>query len=352
MALLLSEFSLRIGYKIFPKVKYFLYSSRYDLDFSKIKDEKTLTENAPCPLIPRNKINGFIVNEDGFYTFPYNLEKPQDVLRIGFVGDSFLIGVVPHSENFVNVFQREIQANFPDKKVEVINWGMPCIGPRYEEKILETIGYKAKPDYLIWMFFVGNDFTDELVEGEKLPISNLITKNIYSARLIRNIHKALRGQMLTKEVRKGDKYDPEKPTYPYETYLTIEREKLNLLRESTFPSKSWESIKQTMLRFKDNCDQKKAICSVVMIPDEIQVNKKLLNDVLVSEKKDKSNIKISYPQVLMTEYFKEKQIPFLDLLSVFQEKGESQILFHPNDTHWNIEGNKLASDEIFTYFFQ
>ena len=109
--ILLLEMGLRLAYFFSPQIKYFLYSSRYDLNLSKIKTLADLQKNAPCPLEPFSNVNGFVINKIGFYTPDYQEEKPKDTLRIGFVGDSFLIGVVPYPQNFVNVLQSLLMMN-------------------------------------------------------------------------------------------------------------------------------------------------------------------------------------------------------------------------------------------------
>lgn len=348
LTFLLLELGLRLTYSFSPQVKSFLYSSRYDLDFSKIKNLEDLQKNVPCPLRPTTKVNGFAINQKGFYTPDYQEEKPQDTLRIGFVGDSFLIGVVPYPQNFVNIIQGKMQEAVGDPKVEVINWGLPCLGPQYEEKILEVEGFKTRPDWLVWMFFVGNDFTDELVPGEKLPLPNLLAKNFYTLRLVRNFQKTLLGLQLNREVVQGNgSYDETKPTFPHDQYLKIQAEKLNLFSPQTFPYQSWQDIQQTLLKFKNDCSINQTKCLVVMIPDENQVNSKLLDEVAQSQKIDPQKLEIDYPQKLLVEFLSQNAFQYLDLLPVLQNEGKNKPLYHPADTHWNIAGNQLAAEEIF-----
>lgn len=351
--ILLLEMGLRLSYLFSPQIKYFLYSSRYDLNFSKIKTLDDLQKNASCPLRPTTKVNGFTINQKGFYTPDYQEEKPQDTLRVGFVGDSFLIGIVPYPQNFVNVFQGKMQGLLKDKKVEVINWGMPCLGPQYEEKILEIEGFKAQPDWLVWMFFVGNDFTDELVSGEKLPLPNLLAKNFYTLRLIRNIQKTLLGLQLNREVAQGNgSYDETKPTFPHDQYLKIQAEKLKLFSPQTFPHQSWQGIQQTLLEFKDGCSINQTKCLVVIIPDENQVNDQLLAEVVKLAKIEPQSLEVDYPQKLLVEFLSHNGLLYLDLLPIFQNEGQKRPLYHPADTHWNITGNQLVAEEIFKYFME
>ena len=43
---------------------------------------------------------------------------------------------------------------------------------------------------------------------------------------------------------------------------------------------------------------------------------------------------------------KKENINYLDLLEPFKAKSQTTRLYKPNDTHWNIAGNKLAAELI------
>lgn len=361
--LLLFEIVLRLSFNFLPKVRYFLYSSRYDLNFAKIKTHKDLLKYEPCPLIPQTSVNGFVVNKDGFYTPDYSLKKEEKTTRIGFIGDSFAVGVVPYPQNFINVFQSLVQEGSKTKKTEVINWGVPCVGPKFEEKILEIDGYKTDPDYLIWMFFVGNDFTDEYFPG-KPGIGNQLTKNILTLRLIRNLQKTFQGLSLNRQIPTDNKlykesgvyvglpypYDDGKPTFNKEKYISLQAEKITLFNKEKFPLESWTSIQNVFMRFKENCEQRLIKCLVVIVPDEIQVDRDLFREVLDESNIDRESLSLYYPQQLLAGFFEQKEIPYLDLLPVFQKEGANKKLYRPFDTHWNIQGNSVAGEVIAEYF--
>jgi hypothetical protein len=348
---ILLELLLRFGYQNFPKIKYFLYSSRYDTVFEKIVDIDAVKKYAPCPMIPGSRINKFTINSNGFYAKDYKKEKDPGVVRIGFVGDSFLVGVVPYENNFVTLVERNLLSQsdeVSDKKYEVINWGIPCIGPRFEEKIFEIEALKVRPDYLVWNFFVGNDFTDELFPDEKLPLANIIVKNTYALRLLRNTQRYLKSSFQTRESILNSEYDPSKPTFSESQYLMMLSEKLRLFSDSSFPNFQWLKIKEIFYRLSKKCADYKIKCLVVIIPDESQVDRELLKQTADKANTDLSKLNIDYPQKLLTEFFSENDIEYIDLLPIF--KDHKIGLYQPRDTHWNIEGNKLAAQMILDFF--
>ncbi len=77
----LAEAFLRLAYNFSPQVKYFLYSSRYDLNLAKVRTEADIPKYAPCPLKSGSLINGFMVNKDGFYTPEYRKEKGKEIQK-------------------------------------------------------------------------------------------------------------------------------------------------------------------------------------------------------------------------------------------------------------------------------
>lgn len=354
------EVVLRVLYSYNPKIKNLLYSSRYDINFSKIKTENDIKKYAPCPLEPLTNVNGFIVNSRGYYSPDYQLEKAENILRIGFIGDSFLIGVVPYPDHYINIFSKLFINDKKNSKVylETINWGKSCLGPNFEKKIFDIEVVKSKPDYLIWNFFVGNDFTDEQYENSKLPLKNYFVKNIYVLRLIRNLQKIVSGTYLSanfsmkgKTYSQGgyfDKleitYNPNLSTFTHDKYLKVLKDKLIIFRQDTFPYQSWNYIKSIFKSVRDQCSKNQIKCFIVIIPDELQVNKELQKQIGNQESYD-----YKYPQKELTTFFKSENIPYLDLLPIFEKSAETNNDYQPNDSHWNINGNKMAAEAVYSY---
>jgi hypothetical protein len=355
------EVVLRVLYDHNSKIKNLLYSSRYDINFSRIKTEEDIKKYAPCTLEPLTNVNGFIINSRGYYSSDYQQEKAENVLRIGFIGDSFLVGVVPYPDHYVNIFSELFINDKKNNKIhlETINWGKSCLGPNFEKKIFDVEVLKSKPDYLIWNFFVGNDFTDEQYENTKLPLKNYLVKNIYVLRLIRNLQKIVSGTYLSanfsmkgKTYNQGgyfDKletpYDPNSSTFTHDKYLKVLQDKLIIFRQDTFPYQSWNYIKSIFKDVQDKCSENRIKCFVIIIPDELQVNKELQKQIVNQESYD-----FEYPQKELATYFKSENIPYLDLLPIFEKSAETNNYYQPNDSHWNIGGNKMAAEIVYSYF--
>ena len=53
------------------------------------------------------------------------------------------------------------------------------------------------------------------------------------------------------------------------------------------------------------------------------------------------------PNRALREALDEDGVPYLDLLPAFVEAARLDRLYKPNDSHWNLAGNRLAADEIY-----
>lgn len=160
---LIFEIILRIVSGYFWEVKYLLFYKYDNSNLDRIKNIEELVTKAPFPRKPGDNIFGFILNSKGFRTEEYQLEKRPGIIRIVALGDSFLSdsGPLPQPYHFLSLLEGKFKKNFPTKKFEIINLGLPAIGPQFEKKILELEGLRLNPDLIIWTFFVGNDFTDD-----------------------------------------------------------------------------------------------------------------------------------------------------------------------------------------------
>jgi hypothetical protein len=52
------------------------------------------------------------------------------------------------------------------------------------------------------------------------------------------------------------------------------------------------------------------------------------------------------PNGLFNSNFKEQNVEFIDLLDELGRASKQAVLYKPNNTHWNIAGNRLAADVI------
>ncbi len=332
--------------------------------FAHISSLKSLLKNAPFPLAsPGTERAGFILNSKGFRTPEYQLNKSLDTTRILAIGDSFTFSSsVPFPYHFTVLLEEKLKAWF-EEDVEMINLGLACVGPRYEKRLLELEGVQLNPDLVIWTFFVGNDFTDEIPskDAELTTKYHILLKLSYLSRLVRN-GAILYSSLSTSRLQKIDKtrdgpsgtyignpnnYDSNKPSIEKNKFLEIQAKRMSIYSKESFPWHHWQDIQNTFIEVRNTCRHFRVPLFVVIIPDENQVNSSLLEEVVKQFDKSVHDFQMDYPQKLLTDFFEKNEIDYLDLLGAFTKLGEEKRLYKLQDTHWNIEGNKLAAAQIF-----
>ena len=92
---------------------------------------------------------GFKLNSKGFKDLEFG-PKRGDVYRIIGIGDSFAYGVVPYRYNYLTILEEHL--NEGRAVAEVLNLGIPSIGPRDYLSILVREGLALQPDMVILSF--------------------------------------------------------------------------------------------------------------------------------------------------------------------------------------------------------
>lgn len=92
-------------------------------------------------------------NEYGYLGPAYPPEKPDSVVRIVLIGDSFVEGMQLFERmHFRSILENELRKLFGDK-VQVLNFGRAGSDLRSEFVYLKNFAYKFDPDYVL--FFIG-----------------------------------------------------------------------------------------------------------------------------------------------------------------------------------------------------
>ncbi len=100
--------------------------------------------------------NRITINREGLRDRDYPLKKAPGTRRILFLGDSFTAGLgVKDAEVFTEILEEALGPRF-----EVINAGVNGYGPTQEYLFLKTRLIHYRPDLVIMVFYIGNDFDD------------------------------------------------------------------------------------------------------------------------------------------------------------------------------------------------
>ncbi len=144
-----------------------------------------------------------VENQYGFREREFAVPKPKGVCRIMVLGDSFTWGTkVWAEERYTTILETYLNSAYPDKKFEVLNFGMSGASTTQERDFLEDYKDVVQPD-LIVLGFVLNDpqprrhnysierETFEKTYGKQLEVMQEKMKSLKLKRIGRLILKSL-----------------------------------------------------------------------------------------------------------------------------------------------------------------
>jgi hypothetical protein len=320
----MSEITLRIYNKINPSFVF------YDSSYNRFRGKP----NAPD--------YDFKLNSQGFKDLEFTVEKPAETYRILGIGDSFAYGVVPYQYNYLTLLEKKL--NQSGRKTEVINMGIPGLGPRDYLSILVNEGLKLNPDRIVLSFYVGNDFLDNymtanLRKEEKSYIIALIKSLI-------KIQSHYQGTFINPVL----KYEDNQPTIDDAKYFKNALSQSNMFVRNP-PDDIFkgfvEDAMQDLIKIKQIADSQNIPLTIVIIPSEVQVNSQFQQQVKRAfDPNNPNTLDFQLPNRMLTERLRQANIDYLDLLPDFIATSKKTRLYKPNDTHWNIAGNRLAAELI------
>src|SRR5262245_22620096 len=133
ITIVVCELGLRVFNQVYPLP--FFYSSSYNRFRMK----------------PHSSYYDFQLNSRGFHDVEFDIEKKPGAFRAVGLGDSFAFGVVPYQFNYLTLIEERMKTS--GVAFELINMGIPGIGPREYLAILMHEALQLKPDMVLMSFF-------------------------------------------------------------------------------------------------------------------------------------------------------------------------------------------------------
>jgi len=277
----------------------------------------------------------FKLNSQGFKDKEFS-EKKENVYRMLGIGDSCSFGVVPYKYNYLTLI--ESQLNVGNTNVEVLNMGIPSIGPKDYLSLLVKEGLALQPDTVLLSFFVGNDFDES--NKKKLYEYSYVASLLH---YIINLQPKYEGRIIHGKAE----YCDDCPSFSIKQYLKIEygRSSIYLVNNKKFLKKLNHAI-YYLEQIRNICKLHSINLIVVIIPDELQINQDLLSQVkgVYYPNLEENKWDTGLPNRLLSNELDKLGIIYIDLYEYFS--SSSDRLYRPRDTHWNIAGNQMAANII------
>lgn len=272
-----------------------------------------------------------VLNTRGFNDIDRPAAPPAGVRRVLAIGDSFAVGVVPRAANYLTLLEQALGA------VEVVNMGVSGTAPADYLSLLVDEGLAAAPDLVLVGFYIGNDFE---VRTRRLH------EYSYVVTLVRALWRLATARSSAAPPGAAQaSYDDAAPTMTRERFLEIQVDRAGLyeLDDAALAARA-EGAAAPLRQMRDLAQRAGAELLVVLIPDEIQVDPALAAEVARARGRAASAVDPRRPTRAIAGALDASGIAYFDLGPAFVAAARDSRLYKPQDTHWNLAGNRLAAD--------
>lgn len=302
------------------------------------------------------------VNSRGYVDEEFATERrlPRRVVAIG---DSFSTGVVPHAFHYTTVAEELLG------DTEILNIGVPGIGPQQYALLVRSEGLALAPDRIVVALFAGNDLEGDAATRSEEPWPWLQRRNtmlfLVAQRLAalareraragvdaQEVERRLgRGLESARDERELERLLPhltdpllEPPSYSPERFLALEVERARLLG-SPSPAQ-YAALLEGLESLRESAGA--VPLALVILPDEFQVDDELWSAVTTAA--GEPTLERERFQRVVLEWSRARGVPVLDVLPHLRAQPPwsdgRPHLYHLRDTHFNRRGNRAAGEAL------
>jgi lysophospholipase L1-like esterase len=253
------------------------------------------------------------------------VEKAPGTFRVLGLGDSFAFGWgVPLEASFFKRLERLPDASRPGRSREVVTAGIPGYGTWEALQLLRSVGPLYAPDLVILAFYEGNDYLNNATAPRK---------------------RTLVDGYLTDVAPAGHPRLP-KLLVRHSSLVALLDDQWARLGEKRAFRPSVEKTKALLAEMDGRLAQRRVPLVVVFIPDQdpaaydraplLRFTDRLLRGEEVFAQRRE-----------MAEFCQRRGIGFCRLSKRFEDApGAPGLRLSPTDPHFNVEGHRLAAEEI------
>jgi len=324
-------------------------------------------------------------NSLGFHDYEFALEKPKNVFRIVVIGDSQVESLqVPLEKTWHKLLEKKLNEEFGgSKKFEVYIFGHSGNGQLLNYFYLKKYALKYKPDLVIDLFLVENDFRDDFYElaqkyfkqtGDGVVFSKPMVKfdeagNVdfkaaeFELEMLKNTRQKSKPYIIREIVKKSalatwlyHKYKLVKSRF-YNWKIAKEDVQTDEIDEipvdfqillKNYPKvweDAWKIEKQLILAINKTVIDANAKFLLVTSGGASRVHREDLKADYIEE------LDFDKPEKIFWEFTSQNSIPYLALTPFLRERAleTNQKIMFSCDGHWNETGHQWTAEALFEY---
>ncbi|MFH0952865.1 MAG: hypothetical protein V1873_00895 [Verrucomicrobiota bacterium] len=303
-------------------------------------------------------------NPEGFRDRPFP-PPGEPVRRVIVIGDSFVSNISVGDDE---VFTEQMEQRLPE--TTVMNCGVNGYGQVQEYLLLRRLLATYRPEVVVTVVYVGNDFHDNLDQswirrprpwarlsaggpdveivpgGEWHPAPPRVRS--WSDRFWRGLH--LRGfvesradyfrhrlRVTGSKTRALSRYRPPE--------LDLSRKKLSPESEE-----GYRVLERMLVRIVRLCKERGARCLFVVAPTEDQVDPERWAQLLKRHRVAPSDCDPAAPDRRLVEFAGREGLDLLDLLPLLRDAAaKGTPMYYTKEMHWTAEGNLVVADAVLDF---
>jgi hypothetical protein len=273
------------------------------------------------------------------------------------LGDSFVTNVSVEDEDvFTEVMERELRG------ASVMNFGVNGYGQVQQYLVLEKWWDQVKPDRVIVVVYIRNDFQDnvfghwlypgpvavwneedatlKIVPPPPAPVSSPVPAFwswYQDSQFFTLFDRGLRALMDRSPTVRKDQHEPSAVTPP-ELYLC----RKEISEETRTLYRTMEAL---LLEISGRLEEQGVPYLFVLAPSRVQVDDAVWNGMLEEYAEDGKNYQASLPNDRLMRFAGDHGLPMLDLLPpLHAEVQKGRTLYFPEEEHWTSEGNRVVAE--------
>lgn len=327
-----------------------------------------------------------VFNTRGMHDTEHTLEEPAGAFRILMLGDSFVHAIqVGETETAHQLLEDYLNDHLEtDQHFEIISSGVVNWGTNQQLVYYREQGRHFQPDLVLLMFYIGNDFLDNL-PGNVLTIKGIncyapyfaLCENtlnpdplIYAPGVsrLRNNCSPIRRSLIN---IMGTLYQYSRLYQQIEPLIVANwpREQfgqdyplwfaaLYLPNEEPELKQAYQITQATITQLKQEVEADGAQFAVGLIGPWAAIQLATLSpaeqDNFLRENPVFIEAQVDRPNWRMAEFLERQNIPFIDLTTPMVQHltNEGTPLYLLGEGHWTVEGNRVAADILAQWLIQ